>query len=52
VTELTTHIQGLNGKLEEKTSTIEDLRRQIDRSMSNNRLMNFRTSKTNSRRSF
>lgn len=42
VTEQNTHIQGLNAVIAEKNSQIQEMRRQIERSMSNNRLAQFR----------
>jgi predicted RNase H-like nuclease (RuvC/YqgF family) len=42
VTELNTHIQGLSAVLTEKNRQIEELRRQLERNMSQNRLAAFR----------
>ena len=42
VNELNTHVQGLSAVLTEKNRQIEDLRRQMERSMSQNRLAAFR----------
>ena len=42
VTELNGHLQGMNAVLAEKNRQIEDMRHQIERSMSQNRLANLR----------
>lgn len=42
VTELTSHVQGQNAVLAEKNRQVDEMRRQIERSMSQNRLANLR----------
>lgn len=42
VTDLSGHIQGMNAVVAEKNRQIEDMRRQIERNMSQNRLANLR----------
>jgi outer membrane murein-binding lipoprotein Lpp len=42
VSELTSHVQGLNAVIAEKNRHIDEMRRQIERSMSQNRLANLR----------
>jgi outer membrane murein-binding lipoprotein Lpp len=46
VTELNSHVQGLNGVIAEKNRHIDEMRRQIERSMSQNRLANLRASES------
>lgn len=42
VSELTSHVQGLNAVIAEKNRHIDEMRRQIERSMGQNRLANLR----------
>jgi hypothetical protein len=42
VTELNTHVQGMSAILMEKNRQMEEMRRQMERNMSQNRLANIR----------